>query len=62
MKHRHTLNEVCDVAGGRYDWKIERKRIKDMTNSYDETGYPVLLLCENIPKRNNEVSYIVYVD
>ena len=24
IKHRHTLNEVGDVAEGRYDWKIER--------------------------------------
>ena len=23
-KHRHTLNEVDDVAEGKYDWKIER--------------------------------------
>ena len=26
IKHRHTLNEVGDVAEGRYDWKIERGR------------------------------------
>ena len=26
IKHRHTLNEVDDVAEGRYDWKIERGR------------------------------------
>lgn len=25
-KHRHTLNEVDDVAEGKYDWKIERCR------------------------------------
>ncbi len=25
IKHRHTLNEVGDVAEGRYDWKIERE-------------------------------------
>lgn len=25
-KHRHTLNEVDDVAEGKYDWKIERGR------------------------------------
>ena len=25
-KHRHTLNEVDDVAEGKYDWKIERDR------------------------------------
>ena len=25
-KHRHTLNEVEDVAEGKYDWKIERGR------------------------------------
>lgn len=24
IKHRHTLNEVGDVADGTYDWKIER--------------------------------------
>ena len=24
IKHRHTLNEVGDVAEGRYDWKIDR--------------------------------------
>lgn len=24
IKHRHTLNEVGDVAEGRYDWKIEK--------------------------------------
>ena len=24
IKHRHTLNEVSDVAEGMYDWKIER--------------------------------------
>ena len=23
IKHRHALNEVGDVAEGRYDWKIE---------------------------------------
>ena len=23
IKHRHTLKEVGDVAGGQYDWKIE---------------------------------------
>ena len=26
IKHRHTLNEVSDVAEGRYDWKIESGR------------------------------------
>ncbi len=26
IKHRHTLNEVGDVAEGKYDWKIERGR------------------------------------
>lgn len=26
IKHRHTLNEVGDVAEGAYDWKIERGR------------------------------------
>ena len=26
IKHRHTLNEVGDVAEGRYDWKMERGR------------------------------------
>ena len=26
IKHRHTLNEVGDVAEGRYDWKIDRGR------------------------------------
>lgn len=26
IKHRHTLNEVGDVAEGKYDWKIERVR------------------------------------
>lgn len=26
QKHRHTLNEVDDVAEGKYDWKIERGR------------------------------------
>ena len=26
IKHRHTLNEVVDVAEGWYDWKIERGR------------------------------------
>lgn len=26
IKHRHTLNEVGDVAEGRYDWKIEKGR------------------------------------
>ncbi len=26
IKHRHTLNEVGDVADGRYDWKIDRGR------------------------------------
>lgn len=25
-KHRHTLNEVDDIAEGKYDWKIERGR------------------------------------
>lgn len=25
-KYRHTLNEVDDVAEGKYDWKIERGR------------------------------------
>lgn len=24
IKHRHTLNEVGDVAEGKYDWKIDR--------------------------------------
>ena len=24
IKHRHALNEVGDVAEGRYDWKIDR--------------------------------------
>lgn len=24
IKHRHTLNEVGDVAEGQYHWKIER--------------------------------------
>ena len=24
IKHRHTLNEVGDVAEGRYDWRIDR--------------------------------------
>ena len=27
IKHRHTLNEVGDVAEGAYDWKIEREQI-----------------------------------
>lgn len=26
IKHRHTLNEVGDVAEGRYDWRIDRGR------------------------------------
>ena len=26
IKHRHTLNEVGDVAEGKYDWKIEKNR------------------------------------
>ena len=26
IKHRHTLNEVGDVADGRYDWKIEKRQ------------------------------------
>ena len=26
IKHRHTLNEVGDVAEGRYDWKIDSER------------------------------------
>lgn len=26
MKYRHTLNEVGDVAEGRYDWKIDKGR------------------------------------
>lgn len=26
IKYRHTLNEVGDVADGRYDWKIDRGR------------------------------------
>lgn len=26
IKHRHILNEVGDVAEGRYDWKVERGR------------------------------------
>lgn len=26
IKHRHTLNEVGDVAEGRYDWHIEKER------------------------------------
>ena len=26
IKHRHTLNEVGDVAEGRYGWKIDRGR------------------------------------
>ena len=26
IKHRHTLNEVGDVAEGKYDWKIEREQ------------------------------------
>lgn len=25
IKYRHTLNEVGDVAEGRYDWKIDRE-------------------------------------
>ena len=25
IKHRHTLNEVGDVAEGKYDWKIEKE-------------------------------------
>lgn len=25
IKHRHTLNEIGDVADGKYDWKIERE-------------------------------------
>ena len=24
MKHHHTLNEVDDVADGKYDWKIDK--------------------------------------
>ena len=27
IKHRHTLNEVGDVAEGKYDWKIQRGQI-----------------------------------
>ena len=26
IKHRHTLNEVGDVGGGRYDKKVDRER------------------------------------
>ncbi|MEZ5004823.1 MAG: hypothetical protein R2738_00225 [Bacteroides graminisolvens] len=26
IKHRHTLNEVGDVAEGKYNWKIEREQ------------------------------------
>ncbi len=26
IKHRHTLKEVGNVAGGRYDWKIEKAK------------------------------------
>lgn len=26
IKHRQTLNEIGDVAEGRYDWKIEREQ------------------------------------
>lgn len=26
IKHRHTLNEVGDVAEDRYDWKIDREQ------------------------------------
>ena len=26
IKHRHTLNEVGDVAEGKYDWKIQREQ------------------------------------
>lgn len=31
IKHRHTLNEVGDVAEGAYDWKIEKDNSKGMT-------------------------------
>ncbi len=27
IKHRHTLNEVGDVAEGRYDWKINKGQV-----------------------------------
>ena len=31
IKHRHTLNEVGDVAEGKYDWKIERNNSNGIT-------------------------------
>ena len=31
IKHRHTLNEVGDVAEGAYDWKIERTNSNGIT-------------------------------
>lgn len=31
IKHRHTLNEVGDVAEGAYDWKIEKDNSNGMT-------------------------------
>lgn len=31
IKHRHTLNEVGDVAEGKYDWKIEKDNSNGMT-------------------------------
>lgn len=30
IKHRHTYNEVADVAEGIYDWKIEQSMTKDI--------------------------------
>ena len=27
IKHRHTLNEVGDVAEGKYDWKIKKGKV-----------------------------------
>ena len=31
IKHRHTLNEVGDVAEGKYDWKINSVQSKDIS-------------------------------
>lgn len=42
-KHRHTLNEVDDVAEGKYDWKIERSRWNQhMTVNHDSLKWNLL--------------------
>lgn len=44
IKHRHTLNEVGDVAEGRYDWKIEREDEVEVFQC-DNGGYVSSLTC-----------------